>query len=282
MADNEKKIYGLVGFPIGHSLSPKMHNAAFQTLGLSAEYQLFSLKPEELDGFVHSLAAENIHGFNVTVPYKELFLKYLSWKSLDVETIGAVNTVRVINGNYLKGYNTDGWGFFTHLKSDLMFNPKDKNIAIIGAGGGAKAVCAILAQKGVRQISIFDLDAQKSTMLAERLQKVFSKCIVRTAENIKDLNLKENQLLVNATPVGLKEDDSCLITQDDVHKDLLVYDLIYNPPETKLLKVALQGKAKTSNGLGMLFYQGTAAFERFTDFRLTNEVRNEMWRSLFT
>ena len=259
-----------------------MHNAAFETLGMDAEYKLFELKPDELEDFLQKLPNNNIRGFNVTVPYKEEMLKHLSWKSVEVEAIGAVNTVRVLKGNYLKGYNTDGRGFFTHLKSDLMFNPVNRNIAVLGAGGGAKAVCTTLAQKEVRQILIFDLDVDKACEFAEKLQKLFPKSIIKAVDDVKKLDIKKSNLLINATPVGLKEDDPCIVDPEELHTNILVYDLIYNPVETTLLRKAKSKGAKISNGLGMLFYQGTATLERFTDLKLSNDVRNAMWRSLFT
>ncbi|MFC1704597.1 shikimate dehydrogenase [Candidatus Omnitrophota bacterium] len=282
MAEEKKKIFGLIGYPLGHSLSPQMHNAAFKALNLNAEYQLFPLKPEELSHFIERLQERNIHGFNVTVPYKEEILKYLQWKSFDAHSIGAVNTVRVLNGNYLKGYNTDAWGFFTHLKSDLLFDPKDKIISVLGAGGAAKAVCFILAQKGAQKISVYDIDQGKTQVLVDMIHRLFSRCETKAAHSIEELDIKQSHLLVNATPIGLKEDDPCIVGPEYFHTDILVYDLIYNPVETKLLRMAKERKAPTSNGLGMLFYQGTAACERFTDTKLNNYIRNEMWRSLFT
>ena len=280
MEKSEKKIYGLLGFPLGHSLSPKMHNAAFQALGIDAEYKLFEIKPEGISDFLFDLTKNKIHGFNVTVPYKEIITQYLSWKSAEVEAVGAVNTVRVLEGRCLKGYNTDSRGFFTHLKSDLMFDPKGRTVAVIGAGGGAKAVCFALAQKGAGQIAVYDVDQDKAQNLVNRIQDRFPKCALRVAKNIYELAIKKSQLLVNATPIGLKNGDPSLVQVEDLHADLLVYDLIYNPAETELLKLAKRSGARASNGLGMLFYQGAEAFERLTDIKLPVDVRNEMWRHL--
>lgn len=258
---SKPKLYGLVGFPIKHSLSPCMHNAAFSKLKIKAKYKLFELAPEELDNFLRNLKKKNIYGFNVTYPYKEKVIPYLSSKTGGVLEIGAVNTVIVTKGQKLRGINTDFLGFSSHLK-ELKIKPK--KVALIGAGGAAKAVCFALGKIGVEEIGIYDIDAFKSLNLASQFKDIFDKTRLRAVARLEELNLKDKDLLINASPVGMHVNDPCLIEDGMLHPGLFVYDLIYNPSLTKLLKKAKEIGAGFSNGLGMLLYQGAFAFEYFT------------------
>ncbi len=270
------RIYGLLGYPVKHSFSPAMHNAAFNACGINARYTLFEVKPEELEGFFkegssirdidgESFVLGDISGLNVTIPHKESVLKYLNWKSFEVRFTEAANVVIFKENNFLRGFNTDGLGFHRHLTKDLRFSIKGKKVLIIGAGGAAKAVVSQLARKGAKSIIIYDVDKRKSTELAVKTQGKFENCMTSISESIEGLNIISADLLVNASPVGMKESDPCLLTPDMVHKNLFVYDLIYNPPETKLLKLAIEkGCKRVSNGLGMLLYQGMLSFTHFT------------------
>jgi shikimate dehydrogenase len=272
------KIYGLIGYPVKHSLSPYMHNAAFKALGINAEYKLFEKRPEELGYFLHSLSKENIYGLNVTIPYKEVVLKYLQWKSPEVKFTDAVNVIIVKDKNYLEGWNTDGIGFHRHLTMDLKFNPLGKSVVVLGAGGAAKAIINQLARHRAKNITIYDIDNDKSLNLTAKINKEFPKCNAIASDSIEKLALKNADLLINATPIGMKGDDPCLVDPDSLHPSLLVYDLIYNPPETKILKLAKQKGAPISNGLGMLLYQGVRSFELWTGQKAPVEVMRKALR----
>jgi len=269
------KIYGVLGYPAKHSLSPIMHNAAFQALKINAEYSIFEKKPEELDGFLKSLSDKNIRGLNVTIPYKEAVLEYLQWESPEVRFTGATNTIIVKDKNYLEGWNTDGLGFYRHLTKDLKFNTSDKKVIILGAGGAAKAVTNQLARHGVNSIVIYDIDKNKSLKLADKINKEFPRCKAISADSIEELDIKNSDLLINATPLGMQENDPCLINADSFHSRLLVYDLIYNPAQTKLLETAKQKGAIISNGLGMLLYQGARSLELWTGEKAPIAVMRE-------
>jgi shikimate dehydrogenase len=255
------KLYGLVGFPVKHSLSPCMHNAAFTKLKIKAKYKLFELQSEQLGDFLGNLKKNNISGFNVTIPYKEKVLPLLDIKSPGVREIGAVNTVVVTKDKKLKGFNTDFAGFIRHLK-ELKVTPR--KAAIIGAGGAAKAVCFALGKSKVEEICIYDIDAYKSLGLVSQFKDVFGRTKFSAVARIEELNLRDKDLLVNASPVGMRPLDPCLIEDMMLHKNLFVYDLIYNPVETKLLAAAKKAGIRFSNGLGMLLYQGVICFEHFT------------------
>ena len=255
------KLYGLVGFPVKHSLSPCMHNAAFSALKIKAKYKLFELKPDQLRSFLNSLKKKNICGFNITYPYKEEIIRFLSSKSSGVKEIGAANTVVVEKSGKLKGFNTDYLGFTAHLK-ELKLKPK--KVALIGAGGAAKAVCFALAKMKITQLCIYDIDKFKSLSLFKKLNSSFPKTKFDVASRFEDLEIRDKDLLINASPVGMLKTDPCLVDSDELHTGLFVYDLIYSPLETRLITLAKEHNLNFSNGLGMLLYQGVFAFKHFS------------------
>ncbi len=271
--------YGLIGFPLDHSLSPLMHNAAFAAFELDAIYQLFPLKEEELEDFFARLKDEHspIFGLNVTVPYKEKVIPYLDSVNPYAQKIKAVNTIVVSQKRCLHGFNTDGPGFLAHLK-ELGFDIAQKRIAILGAGGAARAVLSSLCLlvPGPREITIYDNEIDKADHLVRDLSEQMKLSIVRVAHAIDDLDIDKADLLINATPVGLKSNDPCLIDEDLLHPGLMVYDLIYNPQETTLLRIAKKKGAKISNGLGMLFFQGVLAFQHWANIEIPPQIKNKM------
>ncbi len=262
--EDKIKIYGVLGYPVKHSFSPNMHNAAFRALAIAAEYKLFEVAPEALDKFLKSLTYNGIFGLNVTVPYKEKVLPYLQKQSPEVRFTEAANTLIVREANYLEGWNTDGLGFHKHLTQDLEFDIKGSNVFILGAGGASKALVNQLACQGADNIYIYDLDKQRSRNLTEKTNAEFPASKSLSIESIQSFNFKEIDLLINATPIGMKEADPVLVGPEAFHPGLLVYDLIYNPAQTKLLKAAEEKGCRFSNGLGMLLYQGARSFELWT------------------
>jgi shikimate dehydrogenase len=274
MGEHKTAIFGILGYPVKHSFSPAMHNAAFKYLGINARYEIFEKRPEELENFLESLTGQNICGLNVTIPYKEEVLSFvkLDKESFCAQALKAVNTI-VLKDGVLKGFNTDKPGFSKHLKEN--FNPRDKNTAILGAGGAARAVAYALAESKAEKINIYDVDTDKSKSVVSLIKENFPDFDIRAVKKIEDLNIKEKDLLVNATPIGMKETDPCLMKEEMLHRGLFVYDLIYNPPETKLLALAKKIGAKYSNGLGMLLYQGAISFKYFTGKDVPIEVMRQ-------
>ena len=270
------KIYGLLGYPLGHSLSAYMHNAAFKALGISADYRLFAVTPENLNSFLNSLSQQGIAGLNVTIPYKEEVLRhgFLETDSFYVEKTRAVNTI-VKRDNKWKAFNTDAPGFLQDLKEYV--DPCGKCIALLGAGGAAKAIAYTVAEAGARQIGIFDIDVNRGHSLANSLKEVFPSLAISLVSSVDRLEIKKKDILINATPVGMKKDDPCLVVESMLHKDLFVYDVVYNPAETKLLSLAKKAGAQTANGLGMLLNQGMLSFEIWTGQKAPKEV---MWNAL--
>jgi shikimate dehydrogenase len=268
------KIYGVLGYPAKHSLSPLMHNAAFKALKINAEYKIFEVAPADLEKFIRTLPEQNISGVNVTIPYKEKVIPFLDSISEEAKLIGAVNTIKV-SEDRLEGFNTDGEGFLRDISEIFDFNPTDKTIAILGAGGASKAVSVYLAKTKPKKIAIYDIDKDKLAALIEHLKDCCRDTDFVAADSIEELGIRESDLLVNATPVGMKETDPSLVEEKFLHKDLLVYDLIYHVKETKLLKDARKKGCRTAGGLGMLLGQGIISFKIWTGKNPPKEIMKQ-------
>ena len=277
-------IYGIIGNPVAHSLSPVMQNAAFKALEVNAVYKLFPLADQEdLKLFMEDLKEENnpIFGLNVTVPYKEDILPFLDTIDPLAEKIGAVNTLVIDHQRKIRGFNTDGPGFLSHL-TELNCDLKDKRVAVLGAGGTTRAIISVLCllPQGPERITLYNRTRSKAEILLEELSKKIDVQKVSIVDEPEDLNIELADLLINTTGVGMKENDPLLIDPASMHKDMLVYDVIYSPSETKLLAQARLKKARTANGLGMLFFQGVLAFWHWSDVELDERIKKIMRRSL--
>jgi len=263
----EVNLTGLFGYPVEHSFSPAMHNSAFKEVNLNYLYLPFAIKPENVEEAVKGIKAFDLRGVNVTIPHKQAVIPYLDELSEEAELIGAVNTIENKDGKLI-GYNTDGRGFIRSLKEEGDFEAKGKKALIIGAGGASRAVAFQLALEGIDKIYISDLSQDLAKVLADDVNSKVdkAKAIVVDSKETDEIVAKVD-LLVDATPVGMypKVDVKPVVSTEVLHKDLVVYDLVYNPLETVLLKAAKEAGAKAVSGLGMLLYQGAIAFEIWTD-----------------
>lgn len=268
--DTTFQLFGLFGYPLSHTLSPAMHEAAFLKLGIDAHYLVLELVPPAFRKLMARSSGLLLSGFNVTVPYKETVLKYLAAVSPEARAIGAVNTVYRRGGRWV-GTNTDMEGFLLALVNDAKFRPVGKKAVVLGAGGAARAVVYGLSREGVKEILIADCVPGKARKIVRDMQRTFRRVLYRAVEAgipaIKDA-IKEADIITNATPLGLKEKDPRVIPEDWVPEGVsgkkLFMDLIYNPEETLFLKAARRKGHRTLNGLGMLLYQGVRAFEYWT------------------
>jgi shikimate dehydrogenase len=262
-----RKLVGIIGYPLGHSVSPEMHNAAFQELGLDYEYVPFEVEPADLKEALPGLRALHVAGFNVTIPHKEAIVPLLDDVTKLARSIGAVNTVVNQEGE-LVGYNTDGPGFIESLKEDAGFEPEGKKVVVLGAGGASRAVAVMLAEMGAAELTISDIVEDKAKELAEYADGLSrTKCgWSRPDSLLLKAAIEQADLLVNTTPLGMHPEvnQSPLPNKIKLPKHLLVYDLVYNPAETKLLKTAKAAGCKAVSGLGMLVRQGAIAFTVFT------------------
>lgn len=276
MITGKTKILGIFGYPIEHTLSPFMHNAAFKSLKLDYCYIPFRVRPEDLREAVTALSALDIRGVNITIPHKESVIPFLDRLDREAELIGAVNTVLNEDGKLI-GYNTDGSGFIRSLKEEGGVNPKGKSVMIIGAGGAARAIAFSLAIEGADKIFINDIISEK----AKELSSAVSDKTPTEVIYIKDLKegTGEVDILINATPLGMKKGDPLPISSELLSSRLMVCDIVYYPPETPLLKEARKRGIKTLGGLGMLLYQGALAFEIWTDKEPPIEVMRKALES---
>ena len=252
------KITGIFGYPIEHTLSPLMHNTAFEDLGLDNCYVPFLVTPDDLTYAVQSIRALNMLGVNITVPHKENVLPLLDKIDKEAAFIGAVNTITNVNG-ILTGYNTDGRGFMSSLEEEGV-SVEGKDVLIIGTGGACRAISYYLSEKASK-LSIFDIDKQKAEKLANDLREIRDN--IHLLDKIEEAGKPD--IIINATPLGMKPDDPSPIDTGLITSDMVVYDLVYKT--TALLKEADSRGAKTMNGSGMLLWQGVLAFELWTGVR---------------
>ena len=261
------KIYAIFGHPVEHSLSPAMYNAAFAASGLDSVYIPWKVAVEDFPTALQAAREmENFGGGNVTVPHKERAAELCDWLSPEAEALGAVNTLVTQDGR-LFGSNTDGAGFLRSLVEEGGFDPKGKRVLIIGAGGAARAVAFALASAGAAELTLANRTHKRAEALAALLWGRSLRCQILALDLHNKLlasAIASADLVVNATPLGLRPEDPSPIDCGPLSPRALAVDLIYNPPETAFLKEAGRRGLKVLNGLGMLLYQGAAAFELWT------------------
>ena len=264
--DGKTRLLGLFGHPVKHTASPAMHNAAFAAAKLNCVYLPFDVAPDYLEEAVASLRALNFMGANVTVPHKQDVIPFLDGISGEARLIGAVNTIKV-EGKRLVGHNTDGRGFVQSLKEDLGLTLKGKNMVLIGAGGAGRAVGVQSGLEGIGNIAIVDEQASRADTLSAHMRAKIPGCNASPLSP-KDAAfmeaLADADIIVDATPLGMQSSDPMSVDPLHFPKHAVVVDLVYNPPETKLLRAAKKQGCKVFNGLGMLLYQGAIAFELWT------------------
>jgi len=264
MISTKTRICGLIGNPVEHSVSPEMHNAAFEKLGLNFIYLPFRVTPENLEKAILGMRGLGMVGFNVTMPHKASIMKFLDEIDKTAEKIGAVNTIVNKDGKLL-GFNTDGPGALWAFQ-EAGVNFKNKKVVMLGAGGAAKAIAFYLMSL-IKKLVIAGKTREEAQSLAKDLKKYFKKEIKGIENNTDNLRqeLKNAQILINATPIGMAPDiNSMPIKTELLRSNLTVFDSIYNPIETKLLREARKIGAKTINGVNMLVYQGAEAFKLWT------------------
>lgn len=266
---SQVKTYCIIGDPVYHSLSPSMHNAAFNSLGLNCTYIAFRVPKGQLEESINALRAVRISGFNVTIPHKVDILKYIDHLDSSAVKATAVNTVHNVNG-ILKGYNTDIFGFIEPLrKRNINFNGMD--ILLLGAGGSAYAVIAALSEeKGINKIIISNRTQEKASKLAKKGKDLGLECQVIEMENIKHIAVKSH-LIINTTPIGMNDEQS-LIDYEHISKNTIVYDLVYKPVTTNLLENAKYAEAEVVYGYEMLLEQGARAFEIWTNLQAPRQI----------
>ena len=260
MIQGTTQIYGVVGDPISHSLSPSLHNPAFAALGIDAVYVTFRVSPSSLEDALRGLLALNVQGINVTVPHKSEVFQYVDEVTDTARRIGAINTLRNDSGHWI-GENTDATGFIRSLEP-LGLSLPGSSVGMLGAGGAAKGVAVGLLEAGVSRLFISNRSYDRATVLAELLKASFGQQSV-SAVSLEELEKKELNLLVNTTTVG-SEGHSSPAKLNRFDKLGAVTDIIYRPSRTPLLLEAEKLGLPNLNGGGMLLYQGISAFSFWT------------------
>ena len=261
---------GVIGWPVSHSVSPAMHNAAFADLGLDWCYVPLPVPTEPAERIgeaMRGLRALGLRGANVTVPHKQSVMLYLDWLTPAAQAIGAVNTIRVEADGQLSGDNTDARGFVADLR-DHGVDPAGKRALVLGAGGSARAIVFGLAEAGCVSITILNRSVDKAHDLAMDIRALFPFCRLSGHAMPDEIAVlaQEAEIIVNCTSLGMTPNVEGLPWDENIsfRPGQVVYDLVYNPPQTRLLQKAATDGAQAIGGLGMLIWQGAIAFERWT------------------
>jgi len=275
LISGKTRVCGIIGDPIEHTMSPAMHNAAFKKLDMDYRYLPFRVRMADLAEAIGGLRALNIRGLNVTIPHKTAVIPFLDKLDPSAERIDAVNTI-VNDDGVLTGYNTDAAGFLQALLEEGI-EPAGKSVVVLGAGGAAKGISFILAERGAHPV-ILNRHPGRAEELARRIARALQK-------EIKTLSLTEANLaaalakadiLINTTSVGMVPGvDETPVPAKLLGPGLVVFDIVYNPVKTRLLREAAAAGARTIDGLSMLVWQGVLAFEKWTGRKAPVDLMRE-------
>jgi shikimate dehydrogenase len=269
------RVCGVIGDPIEHTLSPIIHNAAFNALKLDYIFLVFKVKPVEVGNAVNAMRALNLRGLNVTMPHKSTVMNFLDRTDLSAQIVNSVNTI-LNKESKLFGFNTDGVGALKALRENGV-EPKGRKVLLLGAGGAARAIAYTMA-KEADELAVLNRTVKQAQALAKLLEKAANKKIVAGSLSPTEIqhNLQDSDILINATSIGMKpKADESLVAPKLLRSNLAVMDIVYNPIETKLAKEAKAAGAKVVSGVEMLIYQGAASFELWTGKSAPVEVMRQ-------
>lgn len=276
------RVTGIIGHPLSHSLSPQMHNAAFRSLDMDWVYVPFPVRPEKLGRAVRGLEALNVRGVNVTIPHKEAVIEYVDELHETASLIGAVNTLEFDDGT-VRGYNTDADGCLRALEE--VTSVRNSSVLILGAGGAARACAFRLALAGASGILILNRTPERAHSLAGDIGEKLGFDVSSGGYDLIPEAAVDADIIIDTTPVGMHPhtDDEALVTAELMHEGMVVYDLVYNPVRTVLLREAEKASAVPVSGLKMLVYQGAESFRIWTGRKAPVNVMEEavlegLWR----
>lgn len=260
---------GLIGHHLSHSISPVIHRAGLESLGLDGTYEILETPAEDLISRIKFLKANDYSGFNVTIPLKvpvTLFLDHVD-KSADVS--GCVNTIKIMPDKTFYGYNTDIFGFKRAIPTSIQQDLKNANVCILGTGGASRAAAVALVELGVKQVNFYSRNIINSSNVVNYLRETFPEVTFKLYQNSSTGELFNCAMIVNTTPIGMKGNSADqmplgLETIIKLPKDTVIYDVIYNPSKTLLLQKAKEYGLETINGLDMLIHQAAKAQEIWT------------------
>lgn len=276
--------FAVLGHPIGHTLSPVMHNAAFQSLGLDAIYLAFDVAPARLMEVLPAMKEMGFRGVNLTVPLKEVAFRGFTDLADSAQRLGAVNTVE-FTPQGLRGHNTDGKGFLAALQEAFGISVAGRALFLLGCGGAGRAVAITAAVEGARKLILADIDAARAEAVAREIARHAPATAVELAGTTTiewTRRAPEADLVVQASPVGMKAEDTCPLGGQAFQPGQMAFDLVYNRPSTCFMEMAARGGARVANGLGMLLHQGAEAFTIWTGQPAAVAVmRNALEKALY-
>ncbi|OGV66050.1 MAG: shikimate dehydrogenase [Lentisphaerae bacterium RIFOXYC12_FULL_60_16] len=278
--------FAVLGHPIGHSLSPAMHNAGFEALGMDAIYVAFDVHPDRLMNVLPAMAAMGFRGINLTVPLKETAFRGLRDLTPEAQRLGAVNTVQIQSDGSLRGHNTDGTGFLESVRESFGLSVAGQTVFVLGCGGAGRAVAITCAMAGAARLLLANAHVERAQRVAVEIGTLSPGTPVSVAPSTPSAWIsacRESTLVVQSTTVGMKPGDPSLLPPEAFHAGQCAMDLIYHHPETPFTRAAHIGGASTVNGLGMLLHQGTAAFTIWTGKpAATTAMRQALEQAVYT
>jgi|UPI0002DA3D5E shikimate dehydrogenase len=274
---NTMQKYGLIGWPVNHSLSPSIHNPAFKETKLDAHYNLVECPPEKISSIIEDLKAQSYKGWNCTVPLKADIIPLLDWVDEEAMACQSVNTVVVHENGELHGYSTDGYGIETAIQEEFGVDLKGKRVLFIGAGGAARAAAARIAKSGAAAITVINRSEANAQLLLDTASVMNPKCETKFIASA-DLSsyhyiCKEHDIMIQCTSLGLKDGDPSPFPSNLLVPSILVMDMIYK--ETPFQVAAKKAGCKTAGGLGMLLHQGVKSWEMWTQQEAPVELMRE-------
>ena len=278
------RAFAVLGHPIGHSLSPVMHNAAFDALGMDAVYLPFDVEPGGLMDVLNAMRFMGFAGANLTLPLKEVAYGGLTDLDESAQSAGAVNTVR-FGEDRARGYNTDGYGLLAALREAFGTAAEGEDIAMLGSGGAARGTALVCAAAGARSLTLVARNRERTEELARDISAALPSSSLRCVvdENEKESAIRDATLVVQATTLGMNAGDPPFAPASAFRKGQKVYDLIYTNPVTSTIAAAQEAGALTANGLGMLLHQGVRAFEIWTGTKPPIDImRHALQKAAYT
>lgn len=278
------QVVGLFGYPVRHTASPAFQNAGFLAAGLDWVYVPFEVHPDSLSCAIEGVVALGFRGINLTIPHKQAVVPHIDELSPEARIIEAVNTIDIRAGR-LKGYNTDGTGFVRSIRDESGVDLSGLSVFVMGAGGAGRAVAVQCALDGAREVWVCDCDESRSqsvhSLINSQIASQPARFVPFNRQAMRD-GVEQCDLFVDATPLGLKPGEPMSIDPEWLSPSTFVYDLVYDPPETPLLRRAKERGCRTQNGIGMLLYQGCIAFEIWTGLPApVEEMRKALEQAVF-
>lgn len=260
---------GLIGYNLTHSISEIIHKAGLKSLGVEGSYEILETAPEDLFSRIKFLKGNEYNGFNVTIPLKVPMALFLDHVDRSADISGAVNTIKIRSDRSFHGFNTDIFGFQAAIPEEIKATLKSSNVSILGTGGASRAAAVALVEQGVKQISFFSRNIINSANMVNYLRETFPDVIFKLYQNSSTGELFNSSMIVNTTPIGMKGNSADqtplnLSLLNEIPKTTVIYDIIYNPTKTLLLKKAESFGLKAINGLDMLINQAAKAQEIWT------------------